>query len=406
MSQLELSPQQARRIALHAQLLDGRARLARGAEGAHEVIERLGYVQLDTIAVVERAHHHTLWTRLPDYAPPLLDELFSSRRVFEYWGHAASILPLSDYRYYLPAMRRHREQPSAWAREMIGQGSGLAAEVLRRIRDEGPLRSSHFESAREGGGGWWGWKPTKAALELLFWQGELMISAREGFQRVYDLAQRVLPPGTDTREPDADELGRFSVRRALQAHGVARERDICGHLSAAPKPVEQAALRELLAAGEVAELRVAGQEWLYYALAAGLDALLKLRSVKPRLHILSPFDNLLIQRDRLLRLFNYDYTIECYTPAPKRKYGYFSLPILWGEQFAGRLDAKAERKAQVLCVRGLWLEEGFSAGEEFCSALAAKLREYARFNGCEEVRIEAVAPKTLVAELHKQLRAD
>jgi hypothetical protein len=406
MSQLELSPQQARRAALSAQLLDGRTPLPSGGEGAMRVIEHLGYVQLDTIAVVERAHYHTLWTRVPGYAPQLLDELLAQRQVFEYWGHAASILPLGDYRYYLPAMRRHREQPNAWAREMMGQGDRLAVDVLRRIRDEGPLRSSHFESARAGGGGWWGWKPTKAALELLFWQGELMISAREGFQRVYDLAGRVLPPGTDTREPDATELGRFAARRALQAHGVIREKDICGHLGVAPRPVVQAALREMQAAGEVAEVRVAAQEWPYYALAAGLEALLKLRSVKPRLQILSPFDNLVIHRDRLTRLFGFDYTIECYVPAPKRQYGYFCLPILWGETFAGRLDAKAERKAQVLSVRGLWLEDGFAPGDEFCAALAVNLREFAKFNGCEEVRIEAVAPGSLIAELRDQLRAD
>jgi hypothetical protein len=405
MPQLELSPQQARRIALHAQLLDGRTRLPRGAEGAARVIEHLGYVQLDTIAVVERAHHHTLWTRVPGYAPALLDELLAQRRVFEYWGHAASILPLSDYRYYLPLMRRQREKPDAWARELMSQRDGVAAEVLRRIRDEGPLRSSHFESAREGGGGWWGWKPTKAALELLFWQGELMISAREGFQRVYDLAERVLPPGTDTREPDAAELGRFAVRRALQAHGIAWEREICGHISVAPRTVVQAALRELAAAGEVVALRLAGQDQPYYALTAGLDALLKLHAAKPRLQILSPFDNLVIHRERLQRLFGFDYAVECYVPAPKRKYGYFCLPILWGERFAGRLDAKAERKAQVLSVRGLWLEKDFAAGEEFAFALAAKLREFARFNGCDTARIEAAAPSILMAELRHQLSA-
>lgn len=395
MPQLELSLQQTRRIALSAQLLDGRTRPGRGADGALSVIDHLGYVQLDTIAVVARAHHHTLWTRLPDYAPSVLDELFNARCVFEYWGHAASILPLGDYRYYLPLMRRHREQPQSWIKDERAKVAQLMPQVLQRIRSEGPLKAADFEHQREERGTWWDWKPAKSALEMLFWEGDLMISAREGFQRLYDLAQRVLPPGMDTREPDSAELGCFSVRRALQAHGIARERDICTHLSAAPKPAVQAALHGMQASGEVAELRIAGQEWPYYALTAGLEALLKLRRVKPRLHILSPFDNLVIQRDRLARLFNFDYTIECYTPAPKRKYGYFSLPILWGETFAGRLDAKAERKARVLHVRGLWLEEGFSVGAEFCSALTSKLWEYARFNGCEKVQFSEQAASQL-----------
>jgi uncharacterized protein len=385
MAQLELSLQQARRIALHAALLDGRTRLPQGAAGALAVIERLGYVQLDTIAVVERAHHHTLWTRVPGYAPPHIEELLAQRRVFEYWGHAASVLPMGDYRYYLPLMRRHRERPDAWTREKMQDQHGVAEEVLRRIRDEGPLRSSHFESAR-GGSGWWDWKPAKAALESLFWRGELMISARQGFQRIYDLTERVLPPGTDTREPDNAELGRFAVRRALQAMGVAREKDIAGYLRLGAAAVP-AALREMLAAGDVAQLRVAGQPHTYYALTGALEGLAQLRRTKPRLHILSPFDNSVIHRDRLLRLFDYDYTIECYTPAPKRKYGYFSLPIVWGEAFVGRLDAKAERKQGVLAVRGLWLEDNFSVSDEFTAALAAKLREFARFNGCEEVQL-------------------
>ncbi len=396
MQQAVLTISQARRIALNAALLDGRTRLPRGASGVLAAIEHLGYVQLDTIAVVERAHHHTLWTRVPGYAPMQVDGLLEARRIFEYWGHAASFLPMADYRYYLPLMRRHREAPQAWVRDQRAKVQAIMPQVLGRIRDEGPLKAADFEHQREERGTWWDWKPAKSALELLFWEGELMISARRGFQRVYDLTARVLPPGLDTREPDSAELGRFVVRRALTAMGVAREKDITAHLHTGQTAVP-GALLELIAAGEVAELRVTGQQHAYYALAAQLDGLARLRRSKPRLQILSPFDNFAIHRDRMQRLFNYDYTIECYTPAPKRQYGYFCLPLIWGETFAGRLDAKAERKAKVLSVRGLWLEDGFAVSDEFSAALAAGLLDFARFNGCEEVRFSDVVPSNLSA---------
>lgn len=401
MPQAVLTISQARRIALHAALLDGRTRLPKGAAGVLRAIEHLGYVQLDTIAVVERAHNHTLWARVPDFAPAQLDALLGARRIFEYWGHAASFLPMADYRYYLPLMRRHREQPQPWVREQRAKVEQLMPQVLERIRDEGPRKAADFEHRREERGAWWDWKPAKSALELLFWEGELMITARQGFQRVYDLTARVLPPGLDTREPDAAELGRFAVRRALTAMGVARERDIAGHLRLG-EPVIAAALRELCAAGEVEQLSVAGKRHAYYAQAGELERLLALRRTKPRLHILSPFDNFAIHRDRMLQLFDFDYTIECYTPAHKRKYGYFNLPLLWGETIVGRLDAKAERKAKVLSVRGLWLEDGFSVSGEFTAALAAKLREFAQFNGCEQVRVEQ-APAAIGGALQRAL---
>lgn len=406
MAELTLTAAQVRRIAINAQLLDGRGKLARGADGAMQQLERLGYVQLDTISVIERAHHHTLWARVPGYAPAMLDELVTARRAFEYWGHAASVLPMADYRFCLPLMRRHREQPSGWTGEMRDKHAVAMRAVLKRIRADGALKSADFESPKGSNSAWWGWKPDKAALELLMWEGELMVSARDGFQRVYDLTERVLPPGTDTREPDAAELGRFAVRRALAAHGVAREKDIVDHLSLARRPVTQAALREMLSGGEVAAVRIPGDSFQYYALVEALPGLLKLRAVKPRLHILSPFDNFTILRDRLRRLFGFEYSLECYTPPPKRRYGYFTLPVLWGETLAGRLDAKAERKAGVLDVRGLWLEDGFSPDDEFCAALAAKLRAFARFNGCPDARLSALLPRQLKSKLQRLLRQE
>lgn len=395
---VELSTAQVRRAALHCQLLDGRSRLGRGGNALARLIDHLGYIQIDTISVVERAHHHTCWVRLPSYRAGGLERLLESRRVFEYWGHAASYLPTSDYRFYLPAMRRHRERPHAWVAEQRRRHGHILGDVLSRIRNEGPLTAQDFETPDGARGPWWGWKPAKAALELLFWQGDLMIAGRRGFQRVYDLTERVLPPDVDTTVPTDAELARFLVTRALNAYGVAREYDIRGHIKADQQLVA-GGISEMLADGTVLELKVEGEKLPYYALADRIDALASLRAVRPRLHLLSPFDNLVIQRNRLRRLFSFDYTIECYTPPGKRVYGYFSLPILWGARFAGRLDAKAERVDGVLSVRGLWLEDGFSPDDPFIDALAAKLREFAAFNGCDSLRIACRKPARLVAEL-------
>jgi uncharacterized protein YcaQ len=329
-----VSQSAARRIAVHAQLLDGRARLPRGKEGVARAIERLGYVQIDTIAVVERAHHHTLWTRRPDYCPDMLHELQSvDRRVFEYWGHQASYLPMSDYRFYLPRMRRFATGEGRWARSVRARHGHLLKPLRERIRQEGPLTSADFKPPPgKRRGSWWDWKPAKNALELLFWRGDLMISERRNFARVYDLTERVLPDDVDTREPDEAELGRFLVRRALSAYGIAREREIADHLHAAGKDVIARALRALVEAGEVTPVRVEGDaDTAYYALCEQVERQARLRRKAPQLFILSPFDNLVIQRDRVARLFGFDYTLECYLPATRRRYGYFTLPILWNE---------------------------------------------------------------------------
>jgi uncharacterized protein YcaQ len=207
---VRISIARAQKLALHGQGLDGPWKLPAGKEGVAQTIERLGYVQIDTISVVERAHHHTLWSRRSDYGPGMLHELLAAdRRVFEYWTHAASYLPMRDYRYYAGRMRSFAS--SDRARQFLADHAKLVREVLRRIRAEGALASADF-AAPDGRkrGPWWDWKPAKAALETLFSMGELMVSRRRNFQRVYDLTERVLPAGIETAP----------LVRALKAKGA------------------------------------------------------------------------------------------------------------------------------------------------------------------------------------------
>jgi len=399
-----ISLEAARRIAVRAQLLDGAAGLPGGKEGAAQVIERLGYVQIDTIAVVERAHHHTLRSRLPAYKPEMLHELHAQdRRVFEYWGHRASYLPMADYRYYRPLMKSFYDTKSQRGKEVLRKHGPLMRTALRRIRQEGPLSSKDFAPPAEfERGGWWDWKPAKLALEMLFWRGELMISERRNFQRLYDLTERVLPGEVDTRIPSDDELGRFLVRRALGAYGVAREREIQEHIYAANKKVISGALRELLDAGEVVDVSVAGLESAgYYALPDTLDGAGQGQDGSAQLSLLSPFDNHVIQRERVERLFGFDYRLECFTPAAKRKYGYFVLPILWGERFVGRLDPKADRGRKTLSIQNLLFEPEFMQFGELLPVLANGLVTLARANGCDALEFVAVSPRKVRRELER-----
>ncbi|MBL7202328.1 MAG: YcaQ family DNA glycosylase [Anaerolineae bacterium] len=244
---MKISRSTARQLALARQGLDGGWGAAQGKEGVIQTVERLGYVQIDTISVVQRAHHHVLWSRCPDYQPQMLHELLAcERRVFEWWTHAASYIPMRDYRYYLPRMRAAAERSQA--RQWIEAHRDVVRDVLDRIRAEGPLGSSDF-AAPEGfkRGTWWSWKPAKRAMETLFSSGELMVSERRGFQRLYDLRERVLPAEVELTEPAPDQVARFTIRRALGGLGIAADGDV--HWGR--QRVREDVLQELVDAGEV-----------------------------------------------------------------------------------------------------------------------------------------------------------
>jgi hypothetical protein len=398
---ITISLPMAREMALTAQGLDGGWALPPGKEGVAQTVERLGYVQIDTIAVIERAHHHVLWTRCPGYDPDMLNLLLSQdRRVFEYWTHAASYVPMAHYRYYLRRMRA--AAGSARHHRWCAEHPGVVDHVLGRIREEGVLASSDFEAPDDfKRGTWWNWKPAKRALEMLFDTGELMIAGRRNFQRLYDLRERVLPDWVDTTEPPEDEEHRFRVSQTLSAQGIAALRDL--RHSRQSMPVLQRTLDELQEAGEVVAVSVEGLKDTYYIPAAALEEV-DSPTDGATLHLLSPFDNAIIWRDRLARLFGFDYSLECYVPQPKRRYGYFTLPILWGGRFVGRLDPKADRKARTLIVRSLVLEPDAGDVDTLLPALAARLHAFCTFNGCDNVAVEATQPAGLLALLNRALQ--
>ena len=398
---MKISASTARKLAIRCQGLDGRWNLPSGKEGIAQVIEQLGYIQIDTIAVVQRAHHHTLWSRRPDYMPQMLHELQAQdRRVFEYWARAASYIPTSDYRYYLPRMRAFAAKPQT--RQWLEENAQLAKNVIDRIRREGPLGSADFSTPPGKRSSWWDWKPAKKALETFFSMGELMVTERRNFQRIYDLKERVLPAGTDTTEPDEDEMERFVIRRTLNGLGFASNNAIRWRRHNTMSISE--VIEEMVDSGEVTSIEIEGLDGeAYYALTKHIGEAAKQHGDQRIIHILSPFDNLVINRGRLKELFDFEYKLECYLPAAKRRYGYFCLPILWGEQFVGRLDPKADRKNKIFIVRKMIFEPDFKDYDDLLPGLAEKLHAFTAFNECDQIVVEETVPEKFKAPLTKEL---
>ncbi|MCP4768044.1 MAG: winged helix-turn-helix domain-containing protein [Gammaproteobacteria bacterium] len=376
-----------RRIALNRQGLLRAEAFGRGKRAVLRAIERLGYVQIDTISVVERAHHHVLWSRVPNYSPRHLEQLVSERKLFEYWYHAAAFLPMADYRFSLPRMRQMNGE-----RHWFKDGDRkLMHEILARIEAEGPLRARNFEDERESNSGWWDWKPAKQALEQLFMQGELVVSAREGFQKVYDLPERVIPDWVDIHTPSLDEIAAHLIDASLRAHGFATLVSMT-YLRKGQQLRESVKqqLQDRVEAGLLVSQPL-GKSGAVYIDPELLEARAP-RSVA-QLRILSPFDNLVIQRQRCREVFAYDYQIECYVPQTERQFGYFCLPLLYRDRLVGRIDCKAHRNSATLEVRSVHIEH--AVGEDFAELMSAALQSFARFNGCEQVDI-ADAPQAAI----------
>ena len=369
-----------RRIALDQQGLLRMESFGRGKNAVMRAFEHLGYVQIDTISVVERAHHHVLYSRVPNYHPAMLDRLVRERKLFEYWYHAAAWLPMAHYRFSLPRMRQLNGERS-WFDSVEPK---LRREILARIEAEGPLRTRDFEDTRATNTGWWDWKPAKQALEQMFMQGELMVSRREGFQKVYDLPERVLPDWVDTSTPALGEFAAHLVDATLRAHGFATL--VSMTYLRKGKQLRAAVKQELHNRIEIGALvcqPLKGNCELY------IDPE-KLESRAPRcdaqLRILSPFDNLVIQRQRCREIFAFDYQIECYLPETERQFGYFCLPLLYRDRLVGRINCKAHRKEGRFELRSIHLEQ--RVGDDFAPLMASALQSFAEFNGCREVDLD------------------
>ena len=388
-----------RKIALDRQGLMSEAPFGRGKNAARRAIEQIGYVQIDTISVVERAHNHVWRSRVPNFTRHLVDKLIADGSIFEYWAHAASFLPMRDFRFYEPMKRRFRTGEEKWIRS---RDTKLMNEVIARISAEGALKSRDLEDTRTTRAGWWDWKPAKRAVEQLWMQGDLMISARDGFQKSYDLTERVLPGNVATSMPSVAESAEFLLDQELRCHGFVTLKGITYGRRGYPelrKAVKET-VDERVAAGRLDVLSVPNKQ-KFFATPGLLDCA-SLRANRT-VRLLSPFDNAVIQRDRLISLFDFDYQIECYVPEPKRRYGYFCLPIMYRDEFVGRADCKAHRKTRLLEIKHLQVHEERIDGD-FPQALAAALPAFVEFQECDEISLSKTTPGAFHRTLGHHLR--
>ncbi|MCA8235766.1 MULTISPECIES: winged helix-turn-helix domain-containing protein [Burkholderia] len=396
---LTLSLAAARALHLAAQGLLTPPRRKATKSDVLDTIRRMAQLQIDTIHVVARSPYLVLFSRLGDFSPHWLDEHLAEARLFEYWSHEACFLPIEQF----GLMRYKMLDPSGmgwkYAAEWHEQNRPEIERLLARIRDEGPVRSADF--AREDGAkgnGWWDRKPEKRHLEVLFTTGDLMVSARRNFQRVYDVRERVLPDWDDTRDlPPREAVLPALLDYTCRALGVVRA-DWVADYYRLPRRSYRAELERLADAGDLIPVRI--DDWKEPAYVhRSLDALLPaaaadtLRSTVTTL--LSPFDPVVWDRRRASTLFGFDYTIECYTPEHKRRYGYFCLPVLHRGRLVGRVDAKAHRALGTFELKAVHVEPGVRFGTGLAADVAKAVKKLAAWHGTPEVTV-AHAPSALV----------
>jgi uncharacterized protein len=382
-SRTSLSAAEARRLALAAQgFADGRTTGEPNGWALRRVLKRVGLLQIDSVNVLERAHYLPAFSRLGPYPRDLLDRASqrAPRRLFEYWGHEASLLPVDLHP--LLRWRMERAAGDAWGgmRRIQRDRPELVARVLEQVAERGPVAASELaESEPRRSGPWWDWSDAKRAVEWLFWSGQVSAARRRRFERLYDLPERVLPPAVlAASTPPVAEAQRELVRVAARALGVAAERDLRDYFRL-PAADAKARVAELVEAGELTPVAVEGWGRTRAYLAAGARIP---RAIDARA-LVGPFDSLIWERSRVRRLFGFDYRLEIYVPKPKRRHGYYVLPFLLGDRLVARVDLKADRAASVLRAQQVHLED--DAPAETIAALAAELETMAAWLGLDRV---------------------
>ncbi len=355
-----LSQLEARRIWLRAQRLDSLAPFGAGSQAVADVVAHLGYVQIDTINVIERCHHHILWSRIPDYRRADLRQAQSvDKSVFEYWTHALSYVPSRDFRFFIPLMRLHRRERARWFASVTPKDTRKVMRLIRKspltirdIDDDVLTEKEHLWASR---------KPSKRALQFAFYTGALTISERNGMLKTYELVERHFGWDTPPKAASRGEVAAYLLNRALRAQGVVSLDSIC-HLDAPSKPDVRRLIEARVRRGELIPLALHGavkQE--HWASPTVLDE--KGEAAPDLVHILSPFDPLVIQRKRTHLIFDYEHRFEAYVPKAKRKFGYFALPVLVGDDIVAAIDLKMDRQnKKLLLQKWSWVGKGARRG--------------------------------------------
>jgi len=396
-----LSQDAVRGLMVAAQGLAQGPAVAATKADVREIIRQMHVLQIDTIHVVARSPYLVLWSRLGDYDPQWLDDLLAEAALFEYWSHAACLLPIEDYPLYRRIMLdRLTWNEKSW-RPWLEAHAELVDGLLTHIRENGAVRSADFERTDGAKSGWWNWKDEKTALEGLLFQGDLMVAKRHNFQRLYDLRQRILPAWEDARTPSLEAVHESFVLNTVKALGVTKAAWVADYFRLSKK-VAQQVIEKLTRHGQLETVPVEGWETPGYfhpdsreAVEAAADGLFPVS----RTTLLSPFDPLVWHRARAQELFDFTYLIECYTPAPKRVYGYFTLPILHNNRLIGRLDPKAHRKDGLFEVKALHLEPGVIVDDALVAEVKSALRACAAWHQTPQVVVRNATEPGLAERL-------
>lgn len=383
-----LSLTHARQLQLAAQGLLRPARRRARFEDLLNSIRQMSLLQIDTIHVVARSPYLVLFSRLGDYPTEWLEQALAQKQLFEYWAHEACFIPIEDY----PLLRHRMLDPAAlgwkYNQAWMDQHQQEIAGLLEYIHERGPVRSADFEAPPGQKPGWWSWKPHKRHLENLFSAGELMVTERRNFQRVYDLRQRMMPQWDDhlhaLNEEDAVQQ---MLERSAASLGIFHPSWLADYYRLKRAPIATQ-LAQWLEQGKIREVMVEnlGKLYVHHTRYSQLES----PQAATHTAILSPFDPLVWHRKRASALFDFDYRLECYTPEAKRQYGYFVLPVLHRGALKGRLDARMLRKERVLQVRELWLEPNTRVSQQLLDDLQRALSRFARWQGAEQVMLEKV----------------
>lgn len=391
-------PNESARALILAQSALAGVRQEGGASAVLPLIKKLGYVQLDSIRIIERAHHHILYSRHTAYRPRHLERLQAKTpALFEHWTHDSSLIPLEFYPHWRHRFAATRANLAKW-RERFGD-----ERVVKTVRDHvaahGATRARDFAHLGGRTGPWWGWAPAKAALEYLWRTGELAVLEREGFEKIYDLSERTIPKALRDAKPTRAQTLDWSFTDALDRLGAGTARMISDFWKHGSIPEATSWITREKKAGRLIDVVLEGaKDKRSFAGVArpGIEGLIaKLPAATGRLRVLSPFDPVLRDRARAERIFGFDYAIEIYVPQPKRKYGYYVFPLLEGNRFVGRIDMKADRVKDALAVKAIWMEERLSLTSARRARLMRELERQARLADVRDILFPPTALKTL-----------
>ncbi|MFG6657055.1 winged helix-turn-helix domain-containing protein [Scandinavium sp. M-37] len=390
MSEVTLSLTAARHLHLAAQGLLKKPRCRPQPADILSTIQRMSLLQIDTINVVARSPYLVLFSRLGAYPPQWLDEALSRGDLMEYWAHEACFLPRTDFSLVRHRMLSPDKMGWKYRKEWMEEHAAEIEALMDHILQNGPVRSADFEHPRKGTSGWWEWKPHKRHLEGLFTSGKVMVIGRHNFQRIYDLTTRAMPHWNDERDLLVQEQAEaVMLQNSARSLGIFRGQWLADYYRLR-HPALPALLSRWQEEGRVipVEVEALGPMWLDADLAPLLEQAQAGKLTATHSAVLSPFDPVVWDRKRAEQLFDFIYRLECYTPAPKRQFGYFVLPLLHHGKLIGRMDSKMHRKTDVLEIFALYLQQGVRVSQSLEKGLMQAINDFARWQGAGRIELK------------------